>query len=301
MGTQGSVFVSYAHEDRVWADELALYLAPRIRERKLRLWDDRQIPAGADWQATIQDALAGATVSVILVTQALLASSFVADVEIPAILDLAARDEMRLIWVAVNHSTVDQSPLSQYQAANNPAKPLAALSKADRAKAWVEIAEAIDNAGTLGSFASALAILDDTTETLEAVVQGRPEDTSRTFRVMAAYEPSNDRIAFHSTRQTITYDDLDRLPADDREFIQHLEESLRDRYSSYLAAKKRIGVFGDVLNDEAERELRRIGKLMCDDLVSILDFLKKIHKYDLEDHYNRYRYICSELQRNHDR
>jgi hypothetical protein len=35
---------------------------------------------------------------------------------------------------------------------------------------------------------------------------------------------------------------------------------------------------------------------MCADLSAILEFLRKIYKYDLEDHYDRYRYLFSQLE-----
>ena len=44
-----------------------------------------------------------------------------------------------------------------------------------------------------------------------------------------------------------------------------------------------------------ENQLTRIAKLMCRDLNSILNFLREMHKAELEDHYARYRFICERL------
>ena len=63
-----TVFVSYAHKDRKWADELVTFLAPWIRDKRVNLWDDSQIQPGANWQREIQKALEEATVAVLLVT-----------------------------------------------------------------------------------------------------------------------------------------------------------------------------------------------------------------------------------------
>ena len=41
-----TVFVSYAHEDRKWADELITFLAPWIRDKRVDLWDDSRISFG---------------------------------------------------------------------------------------------------------------------------------------------------------------------------------------------------------------------------------------------------------------
>ncbi len=49
-----SVFVSYAHADKRWADELAIFLKPWVSDRRLRLWDDRQIAPDQNWQNEIE-------------------------------------------------------------------------------------------------------------------------------------------------------------------------------------------------------------------------------------------------------
>jgi hypothetical protein len=54
-----SVFLSYAREDREWADELLRFLAPWIRDKRLKLWDDSQIQMGGNWQKEIDGGAAG--------------------------------------------------------------------------------------------------------------------------------------------------------------------------------------------------------------------------------------------------
>jgi len=287
-----SVFVSYAHEDRRWVDELTLYLAPRIRAEQLRLWDDSQIPAGADWRTALDEALDNATVSVLLVTQALLASSFVADVEIPTILARRAQQQTQVIWVPVNHSTVQQSPLWGIDAPISPSRPLAALSVAKRAAAWVEVVDAIDKAATLHSVATALGMVDDTAEPFQALVEGRLEDPGRTFRLVASYQPSQDRITFTGGLETITYTDLDRLPPSDRQFIRDLEGLLKADYQRWLEIR---GSASDAGDDAAREVERRIGRSIAGNLSTILDFLATAHKYALDDHYSHYRYIAGQL------
>jgi hypothetical protein len=74
---------------------------------------------------------------------------------------------------------VATSPLAPFQAANDPDRPLAALSKPELDAAFAAIATAIDVADALGSLANSLAIVDETYETLEAAVQGRSQIYSR--------------------------------------------------------------------------------------------------------------------------
>ena len=122
-----TVFVSYAHEDRKWADELVTHLAPWIRDKRVNLWDDSRIKAGARWRDEIEAALEEAAVAVLLVSKDFLASEFIAKYQLPRLLERAGRNELRLAWVAVGYSAVSSTPLSQFQAANDPAHPLEVL------------------------------------------------------------------------------------------------------------------------------------------------------------------------------
>ena len=253
-----TVFVSYAHKDRRWADELVTFLAPWIRDKRVDLWDDSRIQLGENWQTEIQKAIEGATVAVLLVTKDFLASDFIADYELPVLLDRARKKQVRLAWIAVGHSGVRATELWQFQAVNDPARPLEILSRAQRDKEMVDIAKEIADAVTIGTFAGGLQIIDETTEPIEAALERRPERPNRTFRVQANYEPAQDRISFSGARETITAADLERLPDDDREFIADLEDSLSRNYQRWKALRKVLGDAGGALDSEVEKQLTRI-------------------------------------------
>ena len=291
-----SVFISYAHKDRKWADELVTYLAPWIRDERLELWDDSRLKPGEQWMEAIKAALEDATVAVPLVTKNFMASDFIAKHELPALLKRASERRLRLAWVAVGHSAVDQSDLWRFQAVNDPSRPLNSLTGSEREKAMTDIAKSIADAVTMGTFATGLHIIDETTEPLEAALAGRPERNNRRFGVQANYQPLSDTISFTGTTQTITAIDLAKLPDDDCEFLANLEDSMTRNYKRWKAIRAGLGDAGGALDGEVESQLKRIGKLMCRDLNSILDFLRKMYKAELEDHYGRYRYICAQLQ-----
>lgn len=290
-----TVFVSYAHEDRKWADELVTHLAPWIRDKRVNLWDDSRIDGGARWKDAIDAALDEAAVAVLLVSKSFLASEFIATYELPRLVARAGRNELRLIWVAVGYSAVNTTTLSQFQAANNPDRPLESLGAAQRNKVMVKVATKVADAVTMRSLAGGLRIIDETTEPIEAALAHRPEDRARSFGVQATYEASVDRISFTGAAQTITVADLERLPPADREFIADLQDSLDRNYKRWAAVRKGLGDAGGALDDEVERQLTRIAKIMCRDLQAILGFLRDMHKGELEDHYSRYRYICEKL------
>jgi|ERR1700722_3303334 len=293
--TRKTVFLSYAHEDRKWADELLTFLAPWIREKRVDLWDDSRIKLGDNWQAEIQKAIEEAAVAVLLVTKDFLASDFITKQELPGLLGRAQQKQIRLAWIAVGHSGVEATELWRFQAVNDPGRPLDTLDRAQRDKALVDIAKSIADAITISTFAGGLRIIDETTEPLEAALEGRRERKNLEFRVQAHYEPAQDRISFSGAYETITAADLERLPEKDREFIADLEDSLDRNYKRWSAVRKGLGDAGGALDAEVENQLARIAKLMCRDLNSILGFLREMHKAELEDHYARYRYICSKL------
>ena len=151
--TRKSVFISYAHEDRRWVEELSLHLKPWVRDRRIGLWDDRAIEAGANWRAEIEQALDEAAVSVMIVTPSLLASDFVVNEEMPRILDGSAQGRTRLMWIAAEPSSVEATPLRNFQAVNDPSRPLSTLSKPERQQALSEIAKTIATSTTLGTLA----------------------------------------------------------------------------------------------------------------------------------------------------
>jgi len=290
-----TVFVSYAREDRRWANELLTFLAPWIREKRVNLWDDSRIQPGASWRAEIESAIEEAAVAVLLVSKAFFASDFISEYELPILVERARTRQMRLAWVAVGYSAVEATPLWQFQAVNDPSRPLEALSVPQRNKAMVDIAKKIADAVTIRTLAGGLQIIDETTEPLEAALEGRPERAGREFRIQANYEPAQDRISFRGAYQSIAVDDLTRLPEADREFIADLEDSLVRNYKRWSAVRKGLGDAGGTLDGEVENQLTRIAKLMCRDLNAILGFLREMHKAELEDHYARYRYICERL------
>jgi hypothetical protein len=143
------VFISYSHQDRRWLGRLQTHLRPLVRQGVIDLWDDTQIAKGADWQATIQAALARARVAVLLVTPDFLASEFVATQELPRLLEGAAQGGLTILWIAVRPSAYQRTPIARYQAANEPARPLSGLNPTQRDQVLVQICEVIARAAGL--------------------------------------------------------------------------------------------------------------------------------------------------------
>ena len=140
------VFISYSHQDKNWLKELQITLTPYVRASEFEVWDDTRIEKGAIWKDEIKKALDTAKVAVLLVSRYFFHSEFIANDELPPLLDASQKDGLTILWVAVSASPYKKSKIANYQAVNDPAKPLDALSKARRSRELVAIAEEIERA-----------------------------------------------------------------------------------------------------------------------------------------------------------
>ena len=110
----------------------------------IKMWSDTQIAPGMKWKEEIQQALASTRVAVFLVSQDFLASDFIANEELPPLLKAAKDEGVTILWVAVSASMYRNTVIAQYQAANDPKRPLDTFRTAsEQNKKLVEIGEKI--------------------------------------------------------------------------------------------------------------------------------------------------------------
>jgi hypothetical protein len=145
-GTRNGVFISYSHRDRKWLEPLRDHLRSLERDHAIEVWDDSQIRPGTNWRGAIEDAIKNAKVAILLVSARFLASDFIALNELPPLLRAAQEDGARILPVIVSPCRFEKTSLSEFQAVNDPQKPLSDIKGANRDRVFIKVADEVDSA-----------------------------------------------------------------------------------------------------------------------------------------------------------
>jgi hypothetical protein len=141
------VFVSYSHCDESWLKRLRVHLKPLERDYSLDIWDDSKIIAGSRWRDEIDIAIQSAKVAVLLISADFLSSDFIINNELPPLLDAARKDGAVIMPLIVSPSRFKSTEtIAQFQAVNDPSRPLLTLPKAKQEEILVKMSEDIERA-----------------------------------------------------------------------------------------------------------------------------------------------------------
>lgn len=143
--SRNAVFISYSHADAMWLKRLRVHLKPLERDHHISVWDDTRINPGSNWRDEIRAAISHAKVAVLLVSADFLASDFIATDELPPLLRAAEQEGAVILPVVVSPCRFTKTTsLSHFQAVNDPAKPLKAMSGVGRERVLSEVADAVE-------------------------------------------------------------------------------------------------------------------------------------------------------------
>lgn len=140
------VFISYSHKNKNWLDKFTPHLQVLAENNLLDAWDDTMIKPGAKWRKEIQDALSSAKAALLLVTPDFLTSEFIKKYELPILMNAAEKKGLQIFWVAVEPCLYEVTDFSEFQAINNPNKPLAILPAKKAKQEIVDICNKIKQA-----------------------------------------------------------------------------------------------------------------------------------------------------------
>jgi hypothetical protein len=139
------VFISYSRNDIEWLNRLRIHLRPLVRESTLEVWDDSKIQPGADWHAEIRSALTRCKVAVLLVSADFVGSDFIANEELPRLLDAADHDGAIIMPVIVSPSSFSRNErLSRFQSANPPSRPLIDMTRGEQEAVFDKVSEQVE-------------------------------------------------------------------------------------------------------------------------------------------------------------
>lgn len=141
--TRTKVFISYSHKDAKYFDQLLEHLAYYERNKLLDIWSDKQITPGAQWHEEIKRAIAATKVAVILISPSFSASKFIADNELPPLLQAAEKEGAIILPIIIRASNFEDTELVNFQTVNSPSMPVAKMKGFQRDELWAKVVSEI--------------------------------------------------------------------------------------------------------------------------------------------------------------
>jgi hypothetical protein len=233
-------------------------------------------------------------VAVLLVSPEFLASDYVAQTELPVIVRRAGTD-LTVLWIPVRASAFEVTPLKNYQAAHDPSRPLATLSRPKQDEALVAISKRIAAAVDVNVVANALKIIDDFEPQVQAFVAGAPEPekpivhSRRTEQVKG----SINLVQPGQSRQLITAEDLENLDPNAQKLVRAYERTMKELFERWTELKPKRHAQDPETRREAREESDEVRNELCVELNALLGFFESMGM-SLRDHYSHVRYICSQ-------
>ena len=137
------VFISYAHMDEEYKDELKTHIKPLARLGKIKIWDDRAIDAGDEWHGEIMKALEEADIILMLISNYFIASDFCYDKEMLRALERHEAKTARVIPVIIRTCQWYELPFGKLQAVPRNGKAISEWDNPD--EAYTFIAQQLNN------------------------------------------------------------------------------------------------------------------------------------------------------------
>jgi len=127
------VFFSYSHQDEDIRDQLAKHLSILQRRGVISTWHDREIEAGIDRAADIEQQLNQADIILLLVSADFLASDYCYDVEVKRAMERHVAGDARVIPVIVRPVDWQDAPFAELQPLPRDGKPISKWDDPDDA------------------------------------------------------------------------------------------------------------------------------------------------------------------------
>lgn len=95
------LFISYAHEDEEYKDQLVKQLSGLLRRGWVEEWNDRKITAGQQWETKIKNALNTAEVMLLLLSADAMASDYIYDEEMKQAIQRSKDGQLKILPIII--------------------------------------------------------------------------------------------------------------------------------------------------------------------------------------------------------
>ena len=144
MEEKHSIFISYSHADERWLKQLQTHLIPLKKYYGIEEWEDKRLRTSDKWEEEITRALNNATIAILLVSAAFMASDFINNKELQPLLHNAESKGTKIMPLIVSPcGTFVESGLSVFQAANDPNKTLIEMTEGEVQRTLVKLVDDI--------------------------------------------------------------------------------------------------------------------------------------------------------------
>lgn len=127
--TKPKIFISYSHKDEKIKNDLVTHLYALKASDKVEIFDTMSISPGQEWSSTIQKEIAEADIILLLISSDFLASDYIINQELPAILKRHEEKGQVVIPVIARPALWTNAPeLRKLQVWPRDARPLSGLS-----------------------------------------------------------------------------------------------------------------------------------------------------------------------------
>lgn len=135
------IFISYAHEDEKFKNELITHLSSLKRKSIIELWHDRCINPGMKWKEEIDSNLSNSNIILFLVSADFLASDYCITKEAKQAMEQHDNNQSILIPIVIRPVDWLEEELSRFQGLPTDAKAISLWP--DRDSAWLNVVNGI--------------------------------------------------------------------------------------------------------------------------------------------------------------
>lgn len=136
-----NIFISFAREDEEMKAMLDKHLIMLKRSNKIDVWTDQAILAGAEWDASIHQAIENADIILLLVSVDFNNSKYIWEKELAYAIEAHEAGKARVIPVILRKCEWHDMPYAKLQALPTAGKPVRSFADAD--EAYTQIAAGI--------------------------------------------------------------------------------------------------------------------------------------------------------------